>query len=287
MRSYILIAILTLGGTFATQSLEAQFYWLDPPAPDVTQETTIYIDVSQDPDCATLTESEGPLYVWTWEPAEPTLEDGNGTWSNSNEGLLMEQVEGTIWKITMIPTEFYGVDADEIYDTGISLLAKEKDGGSGGDCAAGGTEFKTSDIEIEVPNPFAGKRKVYSIPDLVNDSLYVAKDDVFTLYYDNTVEEKESLQNVDNMFVYARFIGDDGGQYNYTFLTQVADTPELEMSHDGNGIFSYTIIPEDFAAAILPEGVSPSTLRFQLITAPFCGFDCAVEGEFFYHFACE
>ena len=68
-------------------SASAQFAWIDPPVPDVTQEVTIYVDVAQDPDCANLASSEGPLYIWTWEPAGPSIEDGNGNWDASNEAL--------------------------------------------------------------------------------------------------------------------------------------------------------------------------------------------------------
>ena len=111
---------------FISQFAVAQFAWVDPPVPDVTQPITLYVDVAQDPDCSNLNSSEGPLYIWTWEPAGPATTDGNGTWDNSNEEMVMTHEGGTLWSITFTPTEFYGVDADLVYETGISFLAKEK-----------------------------------------------------------------------------------------------------------------------------------------------------------------
>lgn len=261
------------------------FAWIDPAVPDVNDSVYVYVDVSLDPNCQKLASSDGPLYLWTWGPVEPA--DGNGNWNNSNEANVLEHVEGTIWRFGMVPTEFYGVEADEIYDKGLCFLVKEKDGGSGGDCSEAGEEFKTADIYISVPSPFVKERKVYSYPDVVDgDTLLSRPDDVFTLIYDNKLEEKESMQNVDELFVYFRLEGDDGQNYTVSRLNQVGSNPGLRMTNAGNGIFQYSIIPSQFLEGVLPEGVQVQRMRFQLIRVPLCGADCAVDDSFFFTYKC-
>ncbi len=279
--------IFVIATVLISHSLSAQFAWVDPPVPDVTQELTVYVDVAQDPDCSNLASSTGPLYMWTWMPAGPAFTDGNGTWDNSNEEMVLTHEGGTLYSITFIPTDFYGVDADAVYENGISFLAKEKDGGGGGDCADGGGEFKTSDINLTIPSPFASVRKVFSVPDLFEDSLYTNQDDIFTLAYNNSVEEKPSMQNIDEAFVYARVLGDNNTLYNVTSLSQVGNNPDLMMTNQGDGKFTFSIVPEEFYSDALPDGVGIKALQFQIITWPLCGSDCAVDGEFLYPYACQ
>ncbi len=259
--------------------------WLVPATPDVEDSVYIYIDVSQDPNCDILVGDPGPFYIWTWSPVQP--DDNIGTWNNSGDNAALEQVDGNIWRFGMIPTEFYGVEAEEIYDKGFCFLIKKSDGGTGGDCSAAGGDFKTTDIFLNVPSPFVFERKVYSFPDVVaDDTLYTQLDDVFTVFYNNNIEEKPTMQNVENIFAYMRVIGDDGQTYNVSSLSQVGNNPALELVNDGTGIFSLTMIPEEFLADVLPAGVSPARLRFQLITWPLCGSDCAVDGDFYFVIGC-
>jgi len=260
--------------------------WIDPPMPDVEDSVYLYIDVSQDPNCDILVGNMLPLYIWTWSPAQP--DDKLGTWNDSDEAARMEQVDGDIWRIGMIPTEFYGVEAEEIYDKGICFLAKRQDGGIGGDCRVGGSEPKTTDVHVPVPSPFAAERKVYSFPDLINaDSLYTQLDDVFTLFYDNKIESKLTMQNLADVWIYFRVIGSNGQSYNVTPLSQIGNNPDLQMVNEGDGLFSFQIIPETFLADVLPDGVQPARLRFQFITLPLCGSDCAVDGDFYFVIGCQ
>jgi len=260
--------------------------WIVPATPDVEDSVYIYVDVSQDPNCDILVGSMGPMYLWTWSPAQP--DSKIGTWNNSGDDARLEQVDGNIWRIGMIPTEFYDVDPEEVYEKGLCFLVKKNDGGTGGDCSAAGGDFKTTDIHLDVPSPFALERKVYSFPDVVSaDTLYTRLDDVFTLFYDNSIEEKLTMQNVEDVFAYIRVTGDNGQTYNVSPLSQVGNNPDLQLRNEGDGIFSFRIIPEEFLVDVLPVGVRPARLRFQLITWPLCGTDCAVDGDFFYVIGCE
>jgi len=260
--------------------------WIDPPAPDVEDSMFLYIDVSQDPNCDILVGGMQPLYIWTWSPAQP---DGRiGTWNNSGADALMEQVDGDIWRIGMIPTEFYGVEAEEVYEKGICFLAKQQDGGIGGDCRIGGAEPKTTDVHVPVSSPFAAERKVFSFPNIVNaDSLYTQLDDVFTLFYNNKIESKPSMQNLADAWVYFRIVGSDGQTYSVTPLNQIGTNPDLQMTNEGDGLFSFQVIPENFLEGVLPDGIQSARLRFQFITLPLCGSDCAVDGDFFFVIGCQ
>lgn len=262
--------------------------WIMPETPDVSDTVTIFIDLSADPNCQNLVGTSEQLYLWTWGPADPGT---NGMWNNSMDEMALQKVEGEddVYQFKMIPTEFYGVEAAVIYDQGLCFLAKGDDGGSGGDCAAGGGEFKTADLYVPVPSPFIAERKVYGFPDVLSgtDTLLTRPDDVFTLFYNNRVEDKESMQNLDEAWVYFRLTGDDGVDYAVSSLFDVGNTPSLRMTNDGNGLFSLPMIPTEFLSDVLPEGVKPQRLRFQILRWPFINTNDSVDGEYIFNFKCS
>lgn len=280
--SFIIILL-----SFIYQNSFAQLAWIDPPEPDVREEVTLYVDVAQDPDCQKLATSEGPLYIWTWGPSGPTVENGNGTWDNSNEAMVMTHEGGTLWSFTFVPDELYDVDNfKDIYKDGLDFLVKEKDGGAGGDCSAEGGEFKSSDIHLNIPSPFV--EPVYSIPDVIGDTAVFSRtDDIFTLIYDNKLEEKLSMIGATNLYVYPRGFDADGTQYIVTPLGGLGGDSRLQMIDNGNSIYSFSFIPDEFFFDVLPDGVSVETIQFQIVQLPLCGSDCAVDGEFVYKFTCD
>ena len=81
-------------------------------APD--EEVTWYFDMSE------KMQVEGePFYIWTWAPSNP--EDVLGTpdaWNNPSDACTLKYVGNGIYKLTMIPTEFYGVSAESLYSNG-------------------------------------------------------------------------------------------------------------------------------------------------------------------------
>ena len=121
------LVLLFLGGSSAF----AQKVWTDPVEPVATDSVTIYVDLTQ-MDCQSLVGEAGPMYMWSWNPADPpAVPGGNGDWSDSNEEMIMVNDGPNIWKKTILPTDFYGVDAATVYENDISFLVKAKDGGSG------------------------------------------------------------------------------------------------------------------------------------------------------------
>lgn len=81
-------------------------------APD--EEVTWYFDMSE------KMQVEGePFYIWTWAPSNP--EDVLGTvdaWNNPSDACTLKYVGNGIYKLTMTPTKFYGVTAEQLYANG-------------------------------------------------------------------------------------------------------------------------------------------------------------------------
>lgn len=245
------------------------------------EEITLIIDITQG-DCEKLIDSEGPLYLWTWEPGPANNtrpeEFANGEWSNSNDNLQMTNVGPNLWSYTMVPTEFYGVDASDVYASGFAMLVKEKDGGEGGDCSAEGGEFKTSDYTLLVPPPFESA-KLFARPKAVFSS------DIFTFYYDNSEEEKESMQNLDEVYVYAAAFA-DGVEYPVSSMAEVGSNPDLQMTDTGDGMFTLSLIPDSFFSNV-PDGVEIDQLLFIARKREMNSDDDRVEEDAFFDLGCD
>ena len=260
----------------------------DDTNPVASDSIFLYVDVSQDPNCDILVNYEDDLYIWTWGPIQP--DDKIGTWNNSNDEAKFKHVDGTIYRMEFIPTEFYGVEEALFYEHGICFLAKGKDGGSGGDCSAGGGDFKTTDIHVPIPKPPGAVQKVYAFPAAIAgtgvDTLLIRTDDVLTIFYNNAIEDKETILNLDEVWVYFRVLGDDGDTYAVSNLFVIGDNSDLQMQNNGGGLFSLSFIPDEFLAETLPDGVRPQTLWLQFLRWPFINSNDQVDGSFKYEFKC-
>ncbi|MEQ8903969.1 hypothetical protein [Ekhidna sp.] len=241
-------------------------------------EITITIDITEG-DCEKLINDPGPLYLWTWKPKESrAAEFANGQWNNSNEELKMTNVGSNLWSYTMVPTEFYGVDASVIYAEGFAMLVKKKDGGGGGDCSAGGGEFKTSDYTLLIPPPFESA-KLFARPKAVFSN------DIFNFYYDNSEEEKVSMQNLNEVYVYASaFAG--GVEYPISTMENVGSNPALKMTNLGNGQFIFSVIPDDFFTGV-PDGVEIDQLLFIARKKEMNSSDDRVDEDAFFELGCD
>ncbi len=279
----LLIAVLT---SMAASKLSAQFAYFLPNPPNVEDSTTLYVDLTLDPTCKKLVGTPNNLYIWHWLPKNPAID--NGTWGASLESLKMTKVSANLFSFKAKLTDFYGVPAKQLYADGIYFLAKEKNGGMGGDCSETGGEFKTSDIHLDIPAPVGTVAKVLSYPAVVtNDTLYTRPDDVFTIIYNNFVEDKVTMLNVTNMSIFPKIVGSDGKLYTPIPPAKIKDHPELVMKLVGSGIWHFSMIPEMFFKTYLPAGVKPKTLRIQLVNLPFTTTDNSVDGEFLFTFKCD
>ncbi len=256
-------------------ALNAQKLWWEPARVDPEDSLTIYIDLDQ-MDCTGLAGTDGPLYIWSWEPNDPAIASGNGQWAASNTDPSMQwtrrpDLGANVWMFKMVPTVFYGTDAQTIFDQDISFLAKEYDGGGGGDCNVGGAERKTEDLKIAVDPGFIPPPKVISFPDtLGKDSLAINQDDVFTLIYDWNQEQDSLLRTKSRFFIYSRCVFTDGTTYDPYGVSQINGNPAVEMDDtDGDRVYQFQIIPQQFFN--VPSNKRLKEVRFLIAPENFTG----------------
>lgn len=265
----------------------AQAAWIEPDPtsanfnPDL--EIKIYVDAKKTecPDLAQFDE----VYMWTWSPRELPAgnEKHNGTWSESNDVLKMTAEGDGVFSYTMIPTEFYEVDAATVYENDFSLLIKLKDGAGG---ATTCNEDKSEDLEV-LSEPFVLERKVYSFPDAIKDTLAGTPSDFFTLIYNHNLEEKEGLVDQDDFYVFLKAVGDDARTYTYAQPAQLANFPELQMKRGDNGVFNWTIQPDKIFSSLLTDGVKIDLLRIQIAKAGARNGNDLVDGTFDFIYRCN
>jgi hypothetical protein len=254
---------------FSAVSLGQAVTVANPGDMDPTKEITIIVDLTQTSNEWGIVEAAASgedMYIWTWQPAEhpvghPRVNGiGATAWKNSNEALKMTKVSEGVYSYTMVPTEFYEVEAKEVYDKDIHFLVKPKDGGGYGD-----PDIKTEDLLLEfelpkgastiftsIPNPFG--------PDL--DSLKIGMDDIFSLKYDNNEDTKPSLEGVQEMYIYPEITGTDSVVYTVApNAKQVGNYPSLKMTNRGDGTFQFSHIMSNYIALFqLPPGVEPRSM---------------------------
>lgn len=275
----LLASLLLLAGV----SLQAQKVTTEPEVyTDPTDTLKIIIDLTQ-MDCDKLVGTTDPLYIWSWMPAEPV--NGNGDWDASNLDNAWVNEGPDIWSFKMVPTEFYGVTAQEVYDNDIFFLVKAEDGGSGGDCSAAGDEFKTEDLTVEVDPPASPVQKVKSFPAVADgDSLFSTQDDIFSLVYDNSQEEKPTMIDPGDLYVYARAYDTDGDEYKPSAISQVGSNPDLMMTQDGS-IYRWIIWPAKLFD--IPAGKTLEYVNLQIVKPVITNTDDAVDGNWVYYFRCQ
>lgn len=246
----------------------AQGIFLDPAPTDVTGPARLYVDItSGECDCPELQDADpetNPLYIWTWQPFEDradltigdeTFNIKNGAWNDSNENLKLTQDPNNpnLWYFDFLgasPVQFYGAPAAEFYETGISFLLKE-DNGAPPDVP----EQKSPDLNI-VPEPVGCFDKVCPFPTVF------FQDDFFAITYDNNKEDIGSLQNLGpgEALVWFRYKV-NGGSF------QVFQDETLGMmDFDGDGIFSITMIPEQYFG--LSEGDILDEIQVYITKSP-------------------
>lgn len=221
----------------------AQGVYFDPAPTDVTTPARLYVDItSSECSCPELQDADpvsNPLYIWAWDPFEdrPNIGDvnvKNGSWDNSNETLKMTQDVGNpnLWYFDFVGVslvEFYQQPAAVFYASGISFLLKEKNGN-------GTPEQKSPDITI-IPEPLGCFEKVCPFPTVF------FQDEYFVITYDNKQELIPTLQNIapDDCKIWYRYSVNGGA-----LITLREETAKFVMDYDGNGVFSKSMIPEEY-----------------------------------------
>lgn len=257
---------LVLGGL----TLQAQVTTL--PAENINPEDTlvIYVDINAlDMSLAhnqllkDAVDAGDDMYIWTWNPAEHPaghpLANGIGSqaWKNSNDTLIMTHESGYIFSYTLVPTEFYEVDAATCYANDLEFLVKPKDGGGYGD-----PDIKSSDFLVAIDPPTTQQPPVSMFPS------YVSESDIVTVVYDNNREPKSTMQDLQEGEVYV-YIGYwlDGEDvavaepHRYSSFAQVGSSfPELAMDEVEPGIFQFSMQTNDFL-----DGQGQSIIQVRIV----------------------
>ncbi len=239
---YFLIALITVTGLDA----QGQGIYFEPDPTDVTSSVRLYVDISSD-DCQCPNvhpvSKDDPLYIWTWIPNEDrpllfgNVDVSNGDWGNSNDNMVMKQDENdpNLWYfdfLTASPAQFYDAEPAVFYENGIHFLVKKKNGN-------GDPEPKSEDLSI-IPEPVGCVEVICPFPLTFFDDEYV----IFT--YDNNQESNPGLQNMGPTDAYMTFRYSVNGGPEQVFPPSGGDPLEVQMDFDGEGIFSFTMIPKDF-----------------------------------------
>lgn len=265
---------LLILGVFIFGSLLAGAQVSTEPAEDINPEDSlkIIVDVSKLSgsedyvqnlkDAATRGE---PMYIWTWKPYEfpaghpKTNGLGTQAWKNSNDTLRMKMEAPNVYSWTIIPTEWYEVDAATVYNEDIHFLVKPKDGGGYGD-----PDIKSNDMMIAIDPPKLERDPSYAFPEVGQ------QDDVFTIYYENFRESKPSMQNLspDEAYVFAQATLSDSSivEIEPSFFT-VGTNPKLKMDYVGSETFRKFIYPQEFFP--VPAGLTITRMRFIVMRQQF------------------
>lgn len=208
------------------------------------------------------------MYLWIWKPVEHPAghPNANGTgsaaWKSSNEVLKMTKESDGLYSYTFTPTEFFGVTPAQVYKEDFHFLVKPKDGGGYGD-----PDVKTEDLKIEVDPPSGPVVKLRSLPIGVGDkkdTLRTTTADVFTLLYNNTVEEKATMTNATELYIYPVAYDENGNTYKIASnAKRVADFPQLKMRKNASGVFQHSFIPEKLFN--VPAGVKIIKMEFNIV----------------------
>lgn len=292
------LRILLLLSLLAGGALRAQIAWTEPAGNDFNPDDSVslYINLNNTENFGGILDSalKGvDMYIWTWKPKEhpvghPLVNGlGERPWQNSNDALRLTHMGGGIFRYRMVPTQFYEVDAATVFAEDFSMLVKPKNGGG-----YGAPDIKTADIIIRVDPPSFGPRKVYSFPDQLNPdgAMAIGPNDFFSLFYDNTIEEKTTLQNSSLPFyVYVRAYLDDGTELRPVQLRQVVNNDQFMMKPvtGSPGKHRYTIVPNKLLAGSIPAGKKLVRLRLQIIRKDFVNSAQAVDGEYNYYLNCD
>jgi len=264
------------------------------PAKDIdpTKELKIIVDIaafsSSDDFVLNLQDSAAAgadMYIWTWMPAEHPaghpLVNGIGAeaWKNSNDSLRMTKEGSSVYSYTMVPTEFYEVDAQTVFDKDISFLVKTKDGGGFGD-----PDTKSPDLSIKVDPPKLERDPAFLFP------AKFGKDDVVMLEYDNNEEEVPGMQNLhpDSAYIFVEALLSDSttvriAQNNFT----VGSFPELKVDQVPGepGIFRKFIIPSQFFN--IPDNLGLIRLTLFIQKPLFLGGNSRINYDVVADMSCE
>ena len=262
LRRLIIITGIFLSGNLLIAQVSTE------PAEDINPEDSlkIIVDISKMASSADYVENlkdaaanGEDMYIWTWKPFEfpaghpKTNGLGTQAWKNSNDTLKMKMEAPNVYSWTIVPTEWYEVDAATVYNEDIHFLIKPKDGGGYGD-----PDIKSEDLMVAIDPPSLERPPSFPFPEVGQE------DDVFTIYYENDRETKVSMKNLgpDEVYVFAQAVLSDSStvEIEPSFFT-VGTNPKLKMDYiSSENTYRKFIYPNEFFP--VPGGLSITSMRF-------------------------
>jgi hypothetical protein len=159
---------------------------------------------------------------------------------------------------------------------------KPKDGGGYGD-----PDRKTEDLLVVVDPPVGPVVKFLTVPlgrGEKKDTIATTTQDVFSIVYNNTAEDKVSMQNAEDLYVYPIAYDETGASYLIAANARRAgDFPILKMKTTKKGTFQYSCIPEKLFNAI-PIGRKIIRIEFQIVKPNLRTTSDMVDDTLTYHF---
>ena len=229
------------------------------------------------------------MYLWIWKPAEHPaghpLANGIGgaAWKNSNEALKMTKESEGVYSYTFTPVEFFETSAATIYKEDFHFLVKPKDGGGYGD-----PDRKTEDLSVVVDPPAGPVVKFASVPvgkGDKKDTIASSTQDVFSVIYNNSAEEKVSMQNATELFAHVIAYDETGTSYTIAANARRAgDFPQLKMKLRKTSVFQFSFIPEKLFDGIIPVGKKIFKIEIQIVKPNLRTTSDMVDGTLVYYF---
>lgn len=263
--------LLILFSSFYMANTYGQAVYLDKPEEfDPAKPTKIMVNLKLTKNEFGIIEAAAKedMYLWIWKPLEHPaghpLANGTGSaaWKSSNEALKMTKESDGLYSYTLTPVDFFGVTPAAVYKENFHFLVKPKDGGGYGD-----PDIKSEDLVIEVDPPAGPVVKLRSLPVGIGgkkDTLRTTTADVFTLLYNNSVEEKSSMTNAAELYIFPVAYDENGNAYKLaSSAKRVADFPQLKMRKNAFGVFQHSFIPDKMFT--LPAGAKIIKMEFNIV----------------------
>jgi hypothetical protein len=291
MKNILLSGFLILGLMLPISLLSQAAFLEKPESFDPSKSCKILVNLrltSNDWGIVDIAQTED-MYLWIWKPKEHPaghpLANGIGgaAWKNSNEALKMTKESEGVYSFTFTPTEFFETTPANIYKEDFHFLLKPKDGGGYGD-----PDRKTEDLSILVDPPAGPIVKFLSIPmgkGDKKDTIISGTDDVFSVVYNNSAEEKVSMQNPTELYAHVIAYDETGASFSIAANARRAgDFPQLKMKQTKSQIFQYSFIPEKLFEALIPSGRKIFKIEIQIVKPNLRTTSDMVDGTLVYYF---
>lgn len=206
--------------------------WTQPAVFKADEQVSWFFDLTGTP---LQGETEG-VYMWSWFPSEPDA----GNWSTPSDFAKLIQVEGNIWKLVLVPTEYYGLPANEI--VAFYGLLKNKDGSKVTDAFAP-DQTPRNDIQIYSLAEIKGTKIIEHYP--VN---FVKDRPLSFLFNANNTWSDCETQGIQGKLASAPNVHMHSGVNFWDIQVQnnAENLSKTELTHLGEGIYRMDIVLEDY-----------------------------------------